>query len=142
MTTDDKIKIRLEYINQCILKPYEALKQGNNKFERNHTNHLFKFLYSNKLITPTGEELQKYKNKALGEMLDNAAKYTNNVKEKNLFKIEMVNIRNGGESHQEGKVKQEAAHLYTVDWLKALINSGADLGEFLKENGFYKLQNN
>ena len=137
---DEKQRIRRDYVSQCIIKPYIALKHGVNKFSRIDTNNLFKFLYKTKLIEPSKEELNDYKEKALGEMLDNAHKYSSGVKEKNLLKIEIIKIKNGNESKELGRVKQEAAHIYVIDWLKALSNSDGDLSEILKDSGFYEVQ--
>jgi len=137
---EERTKIRRDYVNQCIIKPYIALKHGNNKFSRIDTNNLFKFLFKTKLIEPSKEELNDYKEKALKEMLDNAHKYSSGVKEKNLLKIEVIKIMNGNPSNELGRVKQEAAHIYVIDWLKALSNSDADLSEILKENGFFEVQ--
>tara|TARA_R110000744_G_scaffold378868_2_gene495705 strand:- start:475 stop:1350 length:876 start_codon:yes stop_codon:yes gene_type:complete len=137
---EEKQRIRRDYVSQCIIKPYIALKHGVNKFSRIDTNNLFKFLYKTKLIEPSAKELNEYKEKALGEMLDNAHKYSSGVKEKNLLKIEIIKIKNGNESKELGRVKQEAAHIYVIDWLKALSNSDGDLSEILKDSGFYEVQ--
>ena len=83
-TEEEKLKIRRDYIYQCIIKPFVAMKYGTNNFKRSETNHLFRFLFNRKLIEPSAEELAEYKNKALAEMTANAHQYTRNTKEKNL----------------------------------------------------------
>jgi len=92
-------------------------------------------------MNPSGEELAEYKGKALLEMATHAREYTRTEKEKNLFKIELTRMNRGEPSSESGRVKQEAAHLYTVDWLKALSNADGNLEEILKDNGFFNIQN-
>jgi len=137
----EKLQIRKEYVNNCIIKPYIGLKHGENKFSRLDTNNLFRCLFDAKVMNPSGEELAEYKGKALLEMATHAREYTRTEKEKNLFKIELTRMNRGEPSSESGRVKQEAAHLYTVDWLKALSNADGNLEEILKENGFFNIQN-
>jgi hypothetical protein len=136
---EQKKQIRREYIQECFLKPYNALKLGSNKFDRTNGLYFFQFMWKNKIISLSDLEVEKYREKATFtiEMTESArAKNSRGIME---IKRKLKEIDQGGKNDLLQKIKNEACHLYFVDWCKEQIKAGTDIEQFLETNKFYEV---
>ena len=137
-TSEDLILIRSEYIQNCFILPYDALKLGRNIFDPSITVGFFKILYSNLIFNITEGEMKSYKTKALEYLNATARNCTNNRREfKDLVSKLQLEIT-GVKTDKHVKVKEYAAHLYFIDWCRKCIKENVDIEQLLIENDFYK----
>lgn len=136
-TTEDLIRFRYEYIQNCFLKPYEALKTGRNVFDPQNSLFFFIQMNNNLVFNITEEQTSHYRNKALQHLSETARNATNNRKEfKDLVSKLQLEIT-GVKTDKHLKVKEYAAHLYFVDWCRNSIKQNLDIEQFLIDNEFY-----
>jgi hypothetical protein len=141
-TRDDKIEIRRQYISECFLKPYNALKaNGQNLFDTYDAADFFITLYKKGIIVLSPGELIEYRKKAIQAIKDNYAKQTGDyvMLKQMIKKLDLV-VKDGLNDVQiENNIKRKSAQLCLVNYCKNLIKQNTNIEEFLTTNGFYEI---
>lgn len=143
-TREDKLKIRQQYLNECFLKPYEALKSnGQILFDCYDASDFFLTLYKKGVIKLSPGELQSYRKKAIEFIKDNYAKQTSDfTRLKQMIKrLDLVVKEGQKDADIENNIKRKSAQLCFVDYCKKLIKENVNIEQFLTKNGFYEIEN-
>lgn len=139
-TEEDLKQIRKTYIEECFLKPYNNIRLGErNTFDSLVALRFFKEFYSKGIIKLTEEEKKEYKEKALDHvkvlaMADQDFRRARKTRA-------VIDLYEEGEDRPEieQKIKEKAAELYFIDYIKKMIAANIDINDFLKFNKFYEV---
>jgi hypothetical protein len=138
--TEQRKQIRYDYIDQCFLKPYIALKElGRNTFETINAVFFFKLLYSQGTLRPSKEQLADYKEKAELKVKLEVLADNQDFRQARKIKADIENYEKGVPSAIDEKVKEKAAYLCFIDYVKQLIKENTDIKDFLQTNKFYEV---
>lgn len=132
-TREDLIRFRREYIQNCLIVPYEALKEGRNIFQEDNALYFFTYFYKRKAFTVSAEQQEKYREKAQFYTKSEAVNQA-----KNQMQIRAAIKKLGLEADPNSRrVKEKACAIFFVDWCRELIQKGVNINDLIKQHGLY-----
>ena len=127
---EEKKKIREEFLQNCLIKPYKEIKEtGSFDVDKKTASMLFKLFRRARLINVTPIEEREYMNKAREDLKQEAQR--NYKDHKPMLKL-LEGLRNG-DKKTEDKVVERACALFLIDQVLRLASNNRDIELIAKQ---------
>lgn len=133
-TTEEKAKIRQDFLNNCLIIPYGKIKElGKFDVDKIDALMLFKLFRRAKLIDVSLEENDIYEEKAIQDLKQVAQNDNNSFKPVSKHITSIRDMLKGNNEKMQHTVSERACALYLNDYVLKLNENNRDINEIIKK---------
>ena len=133
-TTEEKAKIRQDFLNNCLIIPYGKIKElGKFDVDKIDALMLFKLFRRAKLIDVSLEENDIYEEKAIQDLKQVAQNDNNSFKPVSKHITSIRDMLKGNNEKMQHTVSERACALYLNDYVLKLSKNNRDINDIIKK---------
>jgi hypothetical protein len=128
ITKEERAKIRAEFLQNCLIKPYKEIeKNGAFEVDRHTATQLFKLFRRAGQIEVGEEEDEKYQLKAIADLKEEASKDRRGHKPMQTYFEAIRDMNLGKNDKMRAKIMQRACGLYFYDFILRLHKNNINI---------------
>lgn len=133
-TAEDKAKIRAEFLENCLFKPYKAITEtGKFKADKTTLSILYRLFRRANIFTVSETEEKHYIDLAEKDLYSDAKKDFSSHKPILKFMEDIKEMNRGENKQMYDKITERACSLYFMDYVLKLHKNNRDINEIAKK---------